>query len=163
MMTERAATPAQMVAGLIAKRAEIAAGVEGLQRQVKKAVSDLDRVEATIRLFQPDIDLTTLPARPVPPIHGAVKGEVTQIIFEALRAAKRPIRTTDLTEALMKRRGLSVDDLRLRRTMLQRVGAMLNHWKRVKRFLKSPPGTGQMLMWEIDKDRIAQRRSSAIS
>jgi hypothetical protein len=149
-----------MVAGLIAKRVEIAAAVEGLQRQFKKAVSDLDRVEATIRLFQPDIDLSTLPARPVPPIHSAFKGEVTQVIFEALRAAKHLVSTSDLTEVLMNRRGLSVDDLRLRRTMLQRVGAMLNHWKRAKRVVKSSPGPGQMLMWEIDRDQIKRIRGA---
>ena len=37
----------------------------------------------------------------------------------------------------------------VRPTMLKRVGAHRNHWKRVKNILGSSPGPGQMLNWEI--------------
>jgi hypothetical protein len=138
-----------VVTGLIEKRREIAGQIEHLQRQLKVAVCNLDHVEASIRLFKPDIDLSEHGPRSVPPPHSAFKGEVTRILLDALRTAKGPMNTRDLTELLMRERGLPWDDLVMRRVMMQRVSACLNHWKRVKKILKASPGPGQLLNWEI--------------
>jgi hypothetical protein len=162
MSTEPKPSIGQMVEGLSDKRHEIAGTIEGLQLQVKKAVADLDRVEATIRIFKPDIDLSELPARPVPPIHSAFKGEVSRIIFGAMRAAKRPMTCRELTEILMRERGLPIEDKKLMRTMTGRVGSMLNHWRRVRGVLKSSPGEGQTLLWEINRKRIVDGRRRQI-
>jgi len=152
MTNEPEASPSQMVAGLIAKRAEIANAIEGLQRQVKSAVSDLDRVEATLRIFKPDIDLSELVTRPVPPPYAAFKGEISRILLGALRATKSPLSTRHLAEVVMKERGMPLGDLKLHRTIQQRVGASLNNWKRVKKVLKSSPGVDGLLLWELDED-----------
>jgi hypothetical protein len=133
---------------LIAKRRELAGQIEDLQRQLKIAVTSLDHVEASLRLFVPDIDLTEHGPRPVPPPHAAFKGEVTRILLDTLRTAGRPMNTRDLTEVLMRERGLPWDDLRARRTIHMRVGAALNHMKR-KGLLTASAGAGQMLNWEI--------------
>jgi hypothetical protein len=45
-----------VVTGLIKKRREIAGRIEALQAQMRQALCDLDHVEASIRLFKPDID-----------------------------------------------------------------------------------------------------------
>ncbi len=151
-----------MVIGLIAKRQEIANAVEALQSHVKQAVTALDRIEASLRIFKPDIDLLEVGGvRPVPPPHAAFKGEVTQIVISALKTAGRPMTCRELTEILMQERGLSVENKRLFRTMTQRVGAMHNHWKRVKGVRRSMPGEGQTLLWEIDQRRLDDRRRSA--
>ena len=133
---------------LIAKRRELAGEIEDLQRRLKLAVTNLDHVEASLRLFVPDIDLTEHGPRPVPPPHAAFKGEVTRILLETLRKAGKAMNTRDLTEVLMRERGLPWDDLKTRRTMQQRVGACLKHWEK-KGTLKSSPGPGQMLNWQI--------------
>lgn len=116
---------------------------------MKIAVCDLDHVESCIRLFVPDIDLAEHGGpRPVPPPHAAFKGEVSRILLGALRTAGKPLSTQDLTRILMQERGLPHDDLKTRRTMLRRVGASMNSWKH-KQVVKSSPGPGQMLNWEI--------------
>lgn len=137
-----------VVTALIDKRRELAGKIEELQRQTKIAVTELDHVEATLRIFKPDIDLGEFGPRPVPPPHSAFKGEVSRILLGTLREAGRPMNTRDLTEVLMRERGLPWDDLKMRRTMQQRVGACLNHWKRRGTVTESP-GPGQMLNWEI--------------
>lgn len=147
-----------VLTALIAKRREIAGQIEDLQRRLKLAVTELDTVESTIRIFSPDIDLSEYGPRPVPPPHTAFKGELSRILIDALRASKVPMNTRQLTEIVMKDRGLPVDDLKVRRIMQQRVGSSLNNWKRVKKVLKSSPGPGDMLIWEIDRDRIAAMR-----
>jgi len=146
----KAPTLDQMVAGLIAKRTEIAAQIEALQRQVKAAVGQFDRVEATIRIFKPDMDFGDLSTRPVPPAHNAFKGEVMRILLTTLREAAGPLSTAHLTEVLMRARGLPVEDRKLRKTMLERVGSSLNSLKRKKGLVRSLPGMGQMLMWELE-------------
>jgi hypothetical protein len=142
-------TTDQMVAGLVAKRQEIAAQIEASQRQVKEAVALFDRVEATIRIFKPDMDFGELSERPVPPAHNAFKGEVRRILLTTLRDASAPLSTSDLTEVLMQARGLPLDDRRLRRTMLGRVGSSLNTLRRKHGVVKSTPGTDGLLLWEF--------------
>lgn len=150
-----------VLTALIAKRREIAGQIEDLQRRLKLAVIELDNVESTIRIFKPDIDLSEYGPRPVPPPHAAFKGELSRILMDELRGATMALSTRHLAEVVMKGRGMPLDDLKVRRIMQQRVGASLNNWKRVKKVLKSTPGPGDMLMWEIDRDRIAQTRSGA--
>lgn len=137
-----------VVTGLIEKRREIAGRIEDLQRQLKLAVTELDHIEASVRIFKPDIDLGEYGPRPVPPPHEAFKGEVTRILLGALREAGRPLHTQALTEILMRERGLPYDDLVARKTILRRVGACLNHWKR-RGVVTASPGPGQMLNWQV--------------
>lgn len=144
-------SPDQMVAGLIAKRQEIAAQVEALQSQVKAATAALDRIEATMRIFKPDLDTLQFPVRPVPPAHQAFKGEITRIVFAAIRASETPLTARELAEIVMQERGLPVQDLKLLKVMQSRVGSMLNHWRRVKKILRSEGGSDGVLRWRIAK------------
>jgi transposase-like protein len=133
---------------LIRKRAEIAGQIESLQGQLKKAVTDLDCVEATLRLFVPTIDMAGLAPRRVPSAHHAFRGEVSRIVLEALRAATRPLTTADLAERVMRERGLDASDAALKRTMSNRVSACLRHWEKKRGAVLSMPGPGQSRMWE---------------
>jgi hypothetical protein len=146
-MTPPKALP-HVLTGLIAKRREIAGRIEDLQRQLKLAVNDLDHIESSIRIFQPDIDLTEYGPRPVPPPHAAFRGEVSRILLESLRKADMPLSTADLTRVLMAERGLPHDDLKARKTILRRVSAALINWRH-RGIVKSSPGPGQMLNWNI--------------
>ena len=53
--------------GLIEKRREIAGLSEELQCRMRQAALDPDQVEASIRLFKPDIDLEEVMPRPAAP------------------------------------------------------------------------------------------------
>jgi hypothetical protein len=113
-------------------------------------VCDLDHVEASIRLFKPDIDLEEIMPRPVPPPHAAFKGDVSRVLLDTLRKTTRPLTTRDLTLVLMRERGLNTEYRKLVRTMHMRTGASLNHWKR-RGLLKATPAQDLkgMLLWEI--------------
>lgn len=134
---------------LIRKRAEIAGQIEDLQQRLRAAVVALDNVEATLRLFAPDIDLTQHGERKVPVAHHAFRGEVTRIILETLRNATRPMTTTEVTERIMTERNLARNDAALFRTMSRRANAALRHMERVRKLVRGMPGPGQVKMWEI--------------
>jgi hypothetical protein len=136
-----------VVTGLISKRAELAGRIEHLQAQVRQATVELDHIEASIRIFQPDIDMETLGTRPVPAIHHAFKGETTRVVLETIRTAGRPVDTTTITEAVMKARGLDRQDAAMFRLMSKRVGACLRHWERERGAIRSQTGAGQVKFW----------------
>ena len=56
---------------MIAKRAELAGELEHHQAKVRQLLIDLDSVDATIRLFKPDINLEEIRPKPLPPCHAA--------------------------------------------------------------------------------------------
>jgi hypothetical protein len=138
-----------VVTGLIAKRQEIAGQIEFLQAKLRQATLDLDHVEASLRIFDPTIDMLALGARRVPTAHHAFKGETTRIVLDAIRTAGRPIATTAITERVMKERGLDAGDAGLFRLMSKRVGACLRHWERERGAIRSISGSGQVKLWLI--------------
>jgi hypothetical protein len=116
-----------VITGLIRKRAEIAGQLEAAQTQVRQLIIDLDNVDATIRLFNPDIDLAEIRPKPLPPRHMAFKGEISRAILGVLRQSAGPLTAHDLTLRVMGERGLNAADPRLLRTVQKRVGASLLH------------------------------------
>ena len=141
-----------VVTALITKRTELAGRIEHLQGEVVSATVELDHIDASLRIFAPNIDSSALGSRPVPPAHHAFRGEVSRILLEALRKSDRPLSTTDLTEHVMQGRGLNMKDARLRQTMGKRVGA------------RSITGGGSGALWNRSKgqDRFCIGRSNEL-
>jgi len=46
-----------VVTALIQKRAELAGQIDALQDQLRQAMIDVDHVDCTLRMFDPDVDL----------------------------------------------------------------------------------------------------------
>lgn len=135
--------------GLVDKRAEIAGRIEANQQELRKLIVELDAIEATIRIFDPDIDMMAIHPRPVPPRHAAFKGEVTRIVFKALREAKQPLTSRDIAKVLMRERGLNTDDKDVVVMMTKRVGACLKTQKN-KGYVRSIDLDGSTLLgWQI--------------
>lgn len=144
-----------VVTALIQKRAEIAGRIDHLQAELRQAVVDLDNVEATLRVFAPDAEIPDLAPRNVPPGEPAERGSTLKTIFAALHAAARPLTTNELTEAVMKARGLEIDNARLFRTMSKRVGACLRNAKNERGLIRALPGPGQQHLWQINPANAA--------
>jgi len=137
-----------VISGLLRKRAELAGMLEHHQAKVRQLMIDLDSVDATIRMFAPDIELNEIKPKPLPPRHAAYKGEVARIVLGTLREAGRPCSTQELTMHVMAERGMNTADKRLVKTVNKRVSASLRH-HRNKGLLRSLEGLGAHLMWEI--------------
>jgi hypothetical protein len=136
-----------VLAGLIRKRAEIAGQIEATQMQLRQLVIDIDNVDATIRLFKPDIDLEEIKPKPLPPRHTAFKGEVARIVLGALRDTATPLTTKDITIRVMSERNLNLNDKKLVRIVSKRAGACLKHYRN-KGAVRSER-QGSQLRWEI--------------
>ena len=141
-------TESHVVSALIRKRAELAGQIEHAQTTLRQLIIDLDNLDATLRLFEPDIELAEIKPKPFPPRHAAFKGEVARVIFSALRQSDRPLSTHELTQMVMAERGLNTADPKLVRTIGKRVGSSLRH-HRSKGTVRSAKGPESFLLWEI--------------
>ena len=137
-----------VVTALIRKRAEIAGKIEHTQTALRQLIIDLDNLDATVRLFKPDIDLEEIKPKPFPPRHAAFRGEISRIVLSALRQSDRSRTTHGLAQHVMAERGLDTADKRLMRLVGKRVGACLRHWRN-KGVVRSERGPGQYQLWEI--------------
>ena len=136
------------VAGLMRKRAELAGQIEFFQTNLRQLVIDLDNLDATLRLFVPDIDLDEIKPKPLPPRHSAFRGELSRIVLDELRRATKPATSRDIAYTVMSARSLNTADERLLKLMAKRVGACLRH-QRSQGVVKSDQGPGQYMLWEI--------------
>jgi len=137
-----------VLAGLIRKRAEIAGELEEAQGRVRKLMVALDSVDATIRLFAPDLNTTEIRPKPLPPRHGAFRGEAARTILDALREAGEPLTTKDLALRSMMARGLDVADPDLVLMVRKRVGAGLRHL-RERGVVQSQAGKDGSVWWRL--------------
>lgn len=130
------------------KRGEIAGRVDALQDQLRQALIDLDHVDCTILLFDPDAELDEIKTKPMPPRHHAFKGQVTRAILDMLRNAPEPMDGKAITIRLMAERELNSADKRLTNTIQKRVGAALRNM-RDRDLVASISGKAEMLLWSI--------------
>lgn len=133
---------------LMRKRAELAGKLEHHQAVVRQTMIDLDNIDATLRMFAPDIELDEIKPKPLPPRHAAYRGEVARIVLGTLRDAGRPCSSQELTMHVMAERAMNTADRRLVRTVGKRVASCLRH-HRSKGVLRSREGMGKFLVWEI--------------
>ncbi len=138
------------VSTLLRKRSEIAGQIEHTQNVLRQLVIDLDHVDATLRIFSPNIDLENVKPKPMPPKHAAFRGEVNRIILEALRDAKEPLSAKAIAVRLMEGRGLRMDDPSTLRLMSKRVGAALRHY-RGKGAVHSTEGADKLKVWSLTR------------
>lgn len=110
------------VAGLLEKHREIAGQIEAKRRELNVLVADLEAVEHTIRLFDPDADLPR--AKPLPAKDAAFKGEMRRYVMAALRSASEPLTSLEIARQVIALRKLP-DDPATVTLLRKRVGAAL--------------------------------------
>jgi len=139
------------VAALKEMRGQIAGRVDALQDQLRQALIDLDHVDCTILLFDPEADLDEIKPKPMPPRHHAFKGQVTRAILDMLRKSASPLDGLTITKRLMEERELNLADKRLVKTIQKRVGAALRTMRERGLVKSEEPRKGGLLMWTINR------------
>lgn len=138
----------QVITGLLRKRQAIADELELAQGTVRKLIQDIDAVDVTIKLFQPDAPIGIVRVRPTPRRHAAFRGESSRLILNTLREADGPMTTRDIVLKVMEARGLNAADRVLHEAIRLRVSASLLGL-RDRGSLKSGDGKGAGVLWTI--------------
>lgn len=140
-----------VVHGLIDKRAEIVGRIEAHRDQLGQLMADLDSLDRSIRIFEPDIDLAELRTKPVPPPNAAFRGEVQRFLLHTLRNSETALTTHELGMAVMQSRGLNTADKGLVRLISQRTGHSLAKLRERGYALSDKVGKGGLLRWTLSR------------
>jgi hypothetical protein len=138
-----------VVHGLLDKRAEIAGRIEAMQAQLAQLMADMDSLDRSIRIFEPDIDLTDGPVKPAPPPNAAFRGEVQRFLLHTLRKADVALTTHDLGRAVMEARGLNTSDKGLVKLISQRTGHSLSKLRKMGFVTSAKASPGGLLRWQL--------------
>jgi len=109
---------------------------------------DLDSLDATIRLFDPEIDLVEIKPKPLPARNQAFRGEVSRILLGTLRKAGKLLPTHEIALHVMASRSLNTADKPLLRIISKRVNAGLRHYRK-QGLIRSTVGPNRMMLWEV--------------
>jgi len=138
------------VAGLVAKRAEIAGKIDALREDLRQLIVDLDHIDAAIRLFDPHYDLGAITPKPVRAIQTVRRGDSIRMILDLLREATEPLTIKQIALQVMSLRGLNTMDEALVLAMTRRVGASLRGYKDNGTVRSIKDGRyGKYDLWEI--------------
>ena len=140
-----------VISALVKRRAGLTGEIESTHQQLRQMVLDLENLDATILMFDPDYRIEAIKAKAFrPPADWANRGEMTRIVLSILRQASEPLTTRDIALELLVSRALDKDDQRLLRLMSKRVGVALRG-QRDKGVVKSEQGPGQYVLWKIGR------------
>lgn len=136
-----------VVSALKDKRGELAGQIDALQDQLRQAFIDMDHIDASLRMFVPEIELEEIKPKPLPPRHRAFKGQVTRAILAMLRS-EGAMDAKTITLRLMAERELNLNDAGLQKAMQKRIGAALRN-ARERQLVVSEAGKSGLLVWSI--------------
>ena len=137
-----------VIHGLLRKRQEIAAALDVAQGQLPQLIQDIDAVDATLRLFQPDIDVGIVRVRPTPRRYAAMRGESSRLILDMRRVAGELMATRDIVLRVMEARGINAANKPMAETMRMRVASSLRGLQE-RGTLASPEGRGAGVRWAL--------------
>jgi hypothetical protein len=119
-----------VIGALRNKRAELAGMLRQLEQQLVQKRADLAHVDATMRLFDPDIRPKDI--RPKPPRERNAwfrQGECLRLIYDELREATQPVTTREIAERIMRVKAIPAADDQRRERVQKTLLASLNRAK----------------------------------
>lgn len=139
------------IQGLIRKRAELAGEVEAMNAKITAHMAALNSVDASIRVFRPDIDLDDLPERVAAAPFTGFRGEIQRFLLDELRKANGPQSTFDLADKIMERRGLDASDKIVVNLIRKRTGYALSKLRKAGKVVSSRSHRSAPLEWALSR------------
>jgi len=145
-MTER---PSHLVAGLIAKRAELAGVIAELERQLAQHRADLTHIDGVLRVLAKDLDPETIkPKRIYRRSRYFARNELSRLCLAALRIADtKPLSIDDLATQAMTAKGFDAADAILRASVRGQVGSIVKRLHREG--IIGNIGAGRASKWKL--------------
>ena len=116
-----------VIGALRHKRAELAGMLRQLEQQLVQQRANLTHVDATMRLFDPDIRPKDIrPKQPRTRNAWFRPGECLRLIYDELREATQPVTTRELAERIMRLKAIPPADDQRRERVQKTLLASLN-------------------------------------
>ena len=140
--------------GLIKKRSELAGRIQAIQEEQARLIANLDHIDATLRIFDPEIDFEVLPVKQLPPPNSAFRGEFQRSLLEMLRGTQHWQTTEELAVKVMVQRRMNDGDRALRVLTRKRVGHALTRLRNKGVVFSRKAGKGPLLSWKISRANV---------
>lgn len=132
------------------KRADMTGEIARCHARLQKLSEDLEHLDATLRLFDPDFVVESVrPKVFQPPASWSKRGEMSRAVLSILRVAKGPLATREIAAMIVDQRGLE-NSKPILDIMTRRVAGVLRD-KRDRGIVRSIEETGLYLQWEINR------------
>ena len=116
-----------VISALINKRAELAGIVSQLERQLGQQQANLAHLDATMRLFDPDIRPNKIRPRQQRAHRAWFRpGECLRLIYDELRDTVQPMTTRELAERIMRVKAMPMADDHQRELVQKTILGSLN-------------------------------------
>ena len=133
------------LSGLVAKRAELAGRIEHARSELDAMLASLAALDATLRLFDPEIRVQAIRPKPFPPVRNSQSpGMRVRDVLGALRETGRPMATREIAARLLAGQGRGGDEKMPSRAG-EIVGAALRKL-RAKGAVSAQPGPGTRML-----------------
>jgi|SRR5450830_1760734 len=97
-----------IITGLVSKRAEVAGQIASYKSEITKLLGALTHLDGSIKLFAPEFDLRTIPAKRTNKRNQYfAKGEAQRMTLDLLREAGIPLHSREITDRLLERKGIA--------------------------------------------------------
>ncbi len=138
-----------VVTALRAKRAEISGHVHDLERKLARHRANLANIDATIRLFAPELNPDSIPPkRTYRRTRYFAKGELSRRILSVLREASgKPTSTAAIASAVLAGKGFPVGEGALSEAVTDMVLTVLRRLTKRETVAKS--GTSRNAQWAL--------------
>jgi hypothetical protein len=115
-----------VIGGLRNKRAELAGTLRQLEQQIERQRANLAHLDATMRLFDPDIQPNDIGPKQQRARNGWFRpGECLRLICDELREVTQPVTTRELAERIMRVKAIpAADDQRRERIQKTLLGSL---------------------------------------
>lgn len=131
------------------KRAELSGDIQNTQAKLRQMILDLERVDATLLMFDPDYRIESIKLKAFrPPEDWSERGQMTRLVLGILRQASEPMTARDVAIQLVAERALDQSDEKLLRLMTKRCGVPLRG-QRDKGVARSQQGPGMSVLWQL--------------
>lgn len=119
-----------VVSGLVAKRAELTGQIEHFQAQIRQISMDVDHLDATLQLFDPDYDLLSIKPKNVRSTNPwFVKGEMSRLTLEILRGRSLPLSTCEIADFLIVCKKIVIEGTKERDRLIKSLLASLQQMR----------------------------------
>lgn len=96
-----------VVSGLVSKRSELVSMLEHYAQEVDRLDAELRHLDATIKLFAPEMDLRTLPPKRFVETNRIFRqGESSRVMLEVLREAGGTLNTQEIAQRIAEKKRL---------------------------------------------------------
>ncbi len=119
----------QVIGALRGKRSELVGLVGHLEQQLADHRVSLTHLDATMRLFDPDLLLQDVDPQQRERVSWFRPGECLRAIYDVLREAPQPLTTRDVTRHVIAVKGLTVADDRTQALVQKTILASLSRAK----------------------------------